>query len=29
MIVVRWLCVSIGVLGWLLVMPIAGRAARG
>jgi hypothetical protein len=28
MIVVRWLCVAIGVLGWLLVIPITGAAAR-
>ena len=29
MIVVRWLCVSLGVLGWLVVIPVAGRTRRG
>ena len=29
MIAVRWIGVSVGVLGWLLVIPVAGRASRG
>ena len=29
MIVVRWLCVSLGVLGWLVVIPVVGRTRRG